>query len=167
MQWCHNYNMVKIKVRVQIEAPLEKVWNILSDLDNDRTFWKGMASLKNISQEGNVVTREVTLGTSNKLMQTVTLFPRKKRSTEWKSGIFSGTKDIEVTPVGNGTQLEVLINYRLSGMAKFMSGKITKDLQSEADEAVRLIKEVAEGKSNPSLKMEERVTWADLINKQA
>jgi len=156
--------MVEIKVSVQIDAPVEKVWSIVSDLDNDRAFWKGMTSIKNISKEGNVITREVTLGKVNKCMQTVTLYPKEKRSTEWTEGTLAGTKDVIITPVGNGTQLEVLMSYKLSGMAKFLSGKITKDLQFEADEAVRLIKESAEGKSSPALRMEERTTWADLIN---
>ncbi|HSB57523.1 MAG TPA: SRPBCC family protein [Nitrosopumilaceae archaeon] len=156
--------MVEIKVRVQIDSPVEKVWNIISEIDNDRTFWKGLASIRNISREGNEITGEVTFGTSNKCMQTVTLFPKEKRSTKWTGGIFAGTKDMVLTPVGNGTQLEVLIRYDLSCMARFMSGKITKDLQFEADEAVRLMKESAEGNSSPGLMMEERTSWADLIN---
>lgn len=59
-------------------------------------------------------------------------------------GTIIGTKDIVLTPMGNVAILEVELDYKFSNMTRLSSGKITKDLQYEVDEAVRLVKEKAE-----------------------
>ena len=53
--------MVQIQSFVEINAPLEKIWNIVSDLDAEPKFWKGTKEVRNISKQGNVVTREITI----------------------------------------------------------------------------------------------------------
>jgi len=157
--------MVEIKVRTQINATTEKVWNIISNINDDPKFWKGTTAIRNLAKDDNLIIREVTIGKVGRCSQTVTLFPKEGIHIRWTKGFIAGTKDLVLAPMGNATQLEVVLEYKLSGMATFMSGKITKDLQREADEAVRLIKEKAEGKMN-TLQMEERKSWADLVNEK-
>lgn len=157
--------MVEIKVRVQINAPTNKVWEIISDVDSDSSFWKGTTAIRNLTKDGPVITREVTIGKVDRCSQTVTLFPKEGVNVRWTKGSITGTKDLMLVPMGNATQLEVVLKYKLTGMATFMSGKITKDLQREADEAVQLIKEKAEGITH-ELQMEERRSWADLVNEK-
>jgi carbon monoxide dehydrogenase subunit G len=157
--------MVEIKVRVQINASTNKVWDIISDVDSDPNVWKGTTAIKNLTKDSTVITREVTIGKVDRCLQTVTLFPKEGVNVRWTKGSITGTKDLILVPVGNATQLEVVLKYKLSGMATFMSGKITKDLQREADEAVQLIKEKAEGITH-DLQMEERKSWADLVNEK-
>jgi carbon monoxide dehydrogenase subunit G len=158
--------MVEIKIKLQINAPTEKVWDIISNIDDDPKFWKGTTAIRNLAKDGNVITRETTIGKVGRCLQTVTLFPKEGINIHLTKGTITGTKDLMLVPVGNATQLEVALKYKLSGMATFMSGKITKDLQREADEAVQLIKEKAEGKTSSNLKMEERKSWADLVNEK-
>ena len=157
--------MVEIKVRVQIDAPTEKVWDVISKIDDDPTFWKGTTAIRNLSKDDNVITREVTIGKVDRCLQTVTLFPKEGINIRWTKGTITGTKDLILIPMGNATQLEAVLKYRLSGMATFLPGKITKDLQREADEAVNLIKEKVEGITH-GLQMEERRSWADLVNEK-
>ncbi|MGI0082910.1 MAG: SRPBCC family protein, partial [Nitrosopumilaceae archaeon] len=59
-------DMAEITASVQVNAPLEKVWSVVSDLDNEPMFWKAMTGIRNISREGSVVRREVTLGKVNR-----------------------------------------------------------------------------------------------------
>ncbi len=157
--------MVEIKVRVQINAPTNKVWDVISDVDNDPTFWKGTTAMRNLTKDGTVITREVTIGKVDRCLQTVTLFPKEGVNVRWTKGSITGTKDLMLVPMGDATQLEVVLKYKLSGMASFLSGKITKDLQREADEAVQSIKEKVEGTTH-ELQMEERRSWADLVNEK-
>jgi|SRR5579872_1443080 len=157
--------MVEIKIKLQINAPTEKVWSIISNIDDDPKFWKGTTAIRNLAKDGTVITREVTIGKVDRCLQTVTLFPKEGVNIRWMKGTITGTKDLMLVPMGNSTQLEVVLKYKLSGMATFMSGKITKDLQREADEAVQLIKEKAEGITH-DLQMEERRSWADLVNEK-
>ena len=157
--------MVEIKIKSQINAPTEKVWNIISNINDDPKFWKGTTAIRNLAKEDNMIIREVTIGKVDRCLQTITLFPKEGIHIRWTKGFINGTKDIVLVPMGNATHLEVVLEYKLSGMASFLPGKITKDLQREADEAVRLIKEKAEGKMNYT-QMEERKSWADLVNEK-
>ena len=155
--------MVEIKAAIEINAPVDKVWQVISDLDNDSKFWTAITSIRNISRENNVVKREVLLAKTNKCLQTITLHPNEQIHTEWTKGIIKGTKDIFLSSKNNTTYLEVVLNYKFTGMAGLMSGKITKDIQNEAERAVEFIKTKAEG-VNTGLKMEERTHWADMYD---
>ena len=51
----------EIKVSREISAPIDQVWNIVSDIDNDTKYWSTFKAIKNINETGNVIEREVTL----------------------------------------------------------------------------------------------------------
>lgn len=158
-------HVVQIKAAIEINAPLDKVWGVVSNLDNDSKFWTAITSIRNFSSENNEVKREVTLAKTNKCLQTITLHPKEKIHTEWTKGIIKGTKDIILTQRNDATYLEVVLDYKFTGVAGFMSGKITKDIQSETQRAVEFIKEKVEG-VNKSLKMEDRKHWADMYDEK-
>ncbi len=155
--------MAQIRAAIEISTSVDKVWEVVSDLDNDPKFWSAVTSIRNISSENNEVKREVILAKVNKCLQTVSLYPKEKLHTEWTKGIIKGTKDLILTSKGSTTYLEAVLDYKFSGMAGFMSGKITKDIQKETERAVELIKEKAEG-VDKSLQMEERTHWADMYD---
>jgi len=157
--------VVQIKVAIEINTTLDKVWEVVSDLDNDSKFWTAITSIRNFSSENNEVKREVTLAKINKCLQTITLYPKEKIHTEWTKGIIKGTKDIILIQRNGATHLEVVLDYKFAGMAGFMSGKITKDIQNETQRAVEFIKEKAEG-VNKSLEMEDRTHWADMYDEK-
>lgn len=155
--------MVEIDARIQISAPQEKVWKIVSKIDNDPTYWKGTTRIRNISKEQNVITRYVFLGKDTKCQQRVILFPKEGVHVKWLKGPIMGVKDILLSAHGNTTTLEIQMNYTLSGVVGLFSKNTTRELQSEAELALQLIKEESEGmQQNPVL--EERRLWADLIH---
>ena len=160
--YCFIY-MVEIKAAIEINATVDKVWKVVSDLDNDAKVWTAITSIRNLSHENNEVKREVVLAKVNKCLQTITMYPKEKIHTEWTKGIIQGTKDIILTQRNSATYLEAVLDYKFTGMAGFMSGKITKDIRSETERAVEFIKEKAEG-VDKSLKMEERTHWADMYD---
>jgi len=89
--------MTKIQVSVDINATIEKVWQIVSDLDNEPTFWKGTKEIKNFSKEANKVHREITIAfRDQKCEQEVTLYPQKKIEALFKKGIIKGKKIINL-----------------------------------------------------------------------
>src|SRR5690348_10940276 len=155
--------MPEIKAGIEINASVDKVWEVVSDLDNDPKFWTSITSIRNISRDNNEIKREVTLAKVNKCLQTITLYPKTKVHTEWTKGIIKGTKDIIITPQNNGAYVESVLDYKFSGMAGFMSGKITKDVTIEAQRAIESIKQKAEG-VDMNLQMEERTHWADMYD---
>ena len=63
--------MAIIETSVDINASVDKVWAIISDLDNEPKFWKGTKETKIISRDGNVVTREIIIAFSLPLIFSV------------------------------------------------------------------------------------------------
>jgi carbon monoxide dehydrogenase subunit G len=137
--------MALIEASVQINAPIEKVWNIISDLDGEPRFWKGTKEVRNISKEGNVVTREITIAfKDSKCMQTVTLYPKEKIQATFTKGIINGTKTVTLIPKENVTQLEAVWDIKLSGMMGMFTRMVKKHIQSGTEQALQSIKQEAE-----------------------
>lgn len=137
--------MALIEASVQINAPTEKVWNIISDLDGEPRFWKGTKEVRNISKEGNVVTREIIIAfKDSKCMQTVTLYPKEKIQATFTKGIINGTKTVTLIPKENVTQLEAVWDIKLSGMMGMFTGMVKKHIQSGTEQALQSIKQEAE-----------------------
>ncbi len=137
--------MALIEVSVQINAPTEKVWNIISDLDSEPRFWKGTKEVRNISKEGNIVTREITIAfKDSKCMQTVTLYPKEKIQAVFTKGIINGTKTVTLSPKDNDTRLEATWDIKLSGMMSMFTGMVKKHIQSGTEQALQSIKQEAE-----------------------
>ncbi|HSD04517.1 MAG TPA: SRPBCC family protein [Nitrosopumilaceae archaeon] len=134
-----------IEASVSIRAPVDKVWNIISDLDNEPKFWKGTKEVRNISKDGNTVTREVTIAfKDSKCMQTVTLTPKESIHTIFTKGIINGTKIVSLTAQQNETLLKAVWDIKLSGMMGMFTGMVKKHIQSGTEQALEGIKQEAE-----------------------
>lgn len=155
--------MNEINSKIKINASQEKVWKIISEIDNDPAYWKGITRLRNISKEQNVITRDVFLSGDNKCQQRVILFPKEGIHIKWLRGPIIGVRDILLSAGQNMTMLEVQMTYTLCGVVKMFSKNTAKDLQKEVNLALELIKEESEGrKQQPAL--EKRRLWSDLIH---
>ncbi|HXU94912.1 MAG TPA: SRPBCC family protein [Candidatus Nitrosotalea sp.] len=134
--------MVQIQASVEIDAPIDKVWDIVSDLDSEPKFWKGTKEVRNISKEGNTITREVTIAfKDSKCMQKVMLYPKQKIEVQFTKGIIEGSKTITLTQQENKTILDVLWDMKLSGMMGMFTGMIKKHIQSGTEQALQSIKQ--------------------------
>ena len=154
--------MTEIKASVQINAAVDKVWNVVSDLDKESKFWNNITRTRTLSTENNIVKREITIGKVDRCLQTVTLYPQEKILAEFTKGMLGGTKTITLSPRDNGTFLEVIWDVKFKGVAGFMSGKINSDFQNNTEQAVLAIKHASEGSTpQSSFTMETRTHWAD------
>ena len=131
---------------VQISAPYEKVWKIISDVDNDPSYWKGIVRIRNTSREKNSVVREAQLLDGSKCQQKITLFPKEGIHMRWTKGTMLGIKDIMLIDNGSSTVIRVQINYK-HDVPRTEAGGVIREMQSEAERALRLIKRAAESKS--------------------
>ena len=81
--------MALIDASIRINAPIQRVWSIVSDLDNEPKFWKGTKEIRNISKDETKITREVTIAfRDSKCMQEVLLYPQEKIEIKFTKGIF-------------------------------------------------------------------------------
>jgi len=137
--------MAEIEASVEINAPMDKVWGIISDIDNEPKFWKGTKEIRNISKNGNIVNREITIAfRDQKCMQEVKLQPKEKIEVRFTKGIIDGSKIITLTAKEEKTLLKVKWDIKLTGMMGMFTGMIKKHIESGTVQALEKIKEEVE-----------------------
>ena len=137
--------MATIEVEVEINASVDKVWSIVSDIDNEPKFWKGTKEVRNISKEGNMVFREIIIAfRDQKCQQEVTLFPKEKIVAVFTKGIISGSKIVKLNSLEQSTLLEVKWDVKLTGVMGMFTGMIKKHIKSGTDLALQSIKKELE-----------------------
>ena len=137
--------MALIEISTQVNAPSDKVWDIISDLDNETKYWKGTKQIRNISKEGNKITREITLVfRDSKCMQQITLFPKEKIEAVFTDGILKGVKTINLKSGEKGVELEAVWDIKLAGMMGMFTGMVKKHIRNGTEQALQSIKEEAE-----------------------
>jgi len=135
----------KITVSVDLNVSIDKVWDIISDLDNEPKFWKGTKEIRNISSNENIVKREVTIAfRDQKCMQEITILPKQKIEAKFTKGIIIGKKILNLKETQIGCNLEVIWEIKLSGMMGMFTGMITKHIQSGTEQALQAIKQEVE-----------------------
>jgi len=137
--------MATIEVKIGINATVDKVWDVISDIDNEPKFWKGTKEVKNISKEGDKVFREITIAfRDQKCMQEVILYPKKQIEVKFTKGIINGEKVIKIIPNGDETIIQTIWDMKLSGMMGMFTGVIKKHIKSGTEQAMQSIKEEIE-----------------------
>ncbi len=137
--------MAVIETSIEINVPAEKVWDLVSDIDNEPKFWKGTKEVRNISKEGNIVNREIIIAfRDQKCLQEVTLYPKEKIVAIFTKGIISGSKTVKLISQENQTLLEVKWDIKLTGIMGMFTGMIKKHIRSGTDLALQSIKEELE-----------------------
>ena len=137
--------MAIIEVKVEINAPIDRVWDVVSDIDNEPKFWKGTKKVKNISKEGNTVSREVTIAfRDQKCLQKVEIYPKEKIEAKFIKGIIDGEKVVSLTTKDEKTILSTYWDIKLTGMMGMFTGIIKKHIKSGTEQAMQSIKEEIE-----------------------
>jgi carbon monoxide dehydrogenase subunit G len=137
--------MTIIQASVDIKAPVEKIWEIISDLDNEPKFWKGTKEVRNISKDGNKINREITIAfRDQKCLQDVTLYPKEKIQAVFTKGIIKGTKTITLNKKNDGANVEAVWDIKLSGMMGMFTGIVKKHIKSGTEQALQSIKQEVE-----------------------
>ncbi len=137
--------MATIQVEVEINASIDKVWDIVSDIDNESKFWKGTKEVRNISKEENLIKREVTIAfRDQKCLQEVKIYPKEKIEVRFTKGIIDGEKIVSLVPKDDKTILSTYWDIRLTGMMGMFTGMIKKHIKSGTEQAMQSIKEEIE-----------------------
>lgn len=137
--------MARIEVSIKIKSSVDKVWEIISDVDNETKYWKGTKEIHNISKDGNKINREITLAfRDSKCLQEVSLYPKEKIEVVFTKGVIQGTKTVSLKSQDEGVLLETVWDMKLSGMMGVFTGMIKKHVKSGTEQALQSIKIEAE-----------------------
>ena len=137
--------MATIQVEIEINASIDKVWDIVSDIDNEPKFWKGTKEIKNLAKDGNIINREITIAfRDQKCLQEVRLYPKEKIEAKFTKGIIKGEKIVSLTSKEEKTILHTFWDIKLTGMMGMFTGMIKKHIKSGTEQAMQSIKEEIE-----------------------
>lgn len=130
--------MVVVQVSREMLAPLDKVWDIVSDIDNEPLYWRGTKYIKNISKIGNIIEREVVIAfRESKCKETVVLDPKKLVKVNMTNGPLEGSKIITINSTGlNKTTVHVKWDIRLSVFMRMFTVVIKKHIMEGTEEAL-------------------------------
>jgi carbon monoxide dehydrogenase subunit G len=139
--------MPKFERSIEVSAPREKVWEVVSDVDNEPLYWHGTKSVKNRSKEGNVIDREIVQNFMNtRIVQRVTLTPGDSVRVDYVSGTTVGTKNVALESLDESRQV-VRVNWdvKFRGVLFLATPFIGRHVVRGTVNALERIKEVAEG----------------------
>ncbi|HEV8387460.1 MAG TPA: SRPBCC family protein [Nitrososphaera sp.] len=137
--------MVAINASREVAAPVSRVWQIVSDVDNEPKYWHGTKTVKNIRKSGNTIEREVTISFRDSLCrQTVVLDPEKSVEITITEGPMKGTKKVTLSPVGEKTRIDAIWDIKLAGFLGMFSGMVKKHIAEGTEEALDRIAKAVE-----------------------
>ena len=145
-------SLKEIKVSREISAPVDQVWSIVSDIDNETKYWPTFKAIKNIDKTGNTTEREVTLiagpQDETKTHQIVTVNPRQFLvETNLTEGPVTGTRVLTLSPsaVDNTrTEFEAVWEVDLSGIPLLGRGFAKDGITGTTEEALGKIAQAVE-----------------------
>ena len=124
-----------------INASINKIWDIVSDLDQDTRYWKGIKNIKNITKKNNKTTREITLTFKNqKCMQDIIVYPKTKIICTFTKGIINGTKILNMYKKDKKIEIQIVWNIEFTGWRKIFSIFIKNHIKNGTYKALNNIK---------------------------
>ena len=143
-------SLEEIKVSREISAPVDQIWNIVSDVDNETKYWTTYKTIKNINKIDNIIEREVTVtaGPQNaKTHQFVTVNPEQMViRTNITEGPVTGSRVLILSPSSdiNATKIDVLWNIDMSGIPVIVKGLAKDNFMKTTEEALNRIAQTVE-----------------------
>ena len=137
--------MAEIKTSIIINSTQEKIWDVISDIDNEPKFWKGTKETRNISKDENHISREITIAfRDQKCLQDITIIPKETIRAVFTEGVIVGEKILTLKKVNDSYELEAVWDVKLSGMMGMFTGMIKKHIKSGTEQALLAIKKEVE-----------------------
>ncbi len=141
--------MPRIERSIEINSSRDKLWDVISDLDNEPEYWYGTKSVHNISREGDVIVREITQNFGGKrIKQRVVLHPKDSIEVRYVRGVTEGVKVLTIESLGENKQrLRAYWDVRFPGLFKLGTPMIKGHVEKGTTMALERIKNAAEGNS--------------------
>ena len=133
--------MVLIHAYRIVAASIDRVWDVISDIDRDPDFWRGTRQIKNISKTENTVEREVVIAFRNSVCQEIVTIDQKKSiNIEIIEGPMKGKKTIALSAIeNNSTRIDVEWDITVNGLFVIFTRIIKRHILNGTQEALERI----------------------------
>ena len=140
--------MITIAEVREVDASAEDVWDIVSNVDNDPEYWSGLASIRNIRKERNLIEREVLVGfMGRKGTQRIELVPKESIQLTMIDGPLRGSREIKLTRLdARKTKIDVSWDVQFSEIPVFAQGFVRSRLEEGTKEALDRIARAAQAR---------------------
>jgi carbon monoxide dehydrogenase subunit G len=142
--------LTEISKNLEVEAPIEKVWAIVADLQKEHRFWSEFRAVEILSKAGGGVERKVYVRRGpmgeEKSLQTLVADPDQWATTlTMTKGPVLGTRRMTLTRVGkNRTRIDVDWDVEMKGVPGFALGFAKAGISEATGKALSEIAEDAE-----------------------
>ncbi|HEU4824616.1 MAG TPA: SRPBCC family protein [Nitrososphaeraceae archaeon] len=141
-------SLEEIRATREVSAPIDKVWKVVSDIDNETKYWSTVKTIRNINttainMTANTTEREVTIvvGPQGDTIthQFVTVNPEQfVVETNITEGPLTGTRLLTLSPSSNvnATRIDVVWNVDLSGIPLLGRGFVQDGIMRTTEQAL-------------------------------
>ncbi len=145
--------MPKIERTIEIHATTDRVWEIISDLENEPEYWYGTKDVRTISKEDNIINREITQNFRNhKILQKTILYPKYSVETHYLKGLTQGLKLVSIETLETNMQrLRACWDVHFPGIYWLATPMIKWHIENGTMNALERIKSAAERLSDKKI----------------
>src|SRR5205823_3185612 len=135
-------DLVTIDESIEIEKPPEFVWALVRDLERAPEWQE---SLESVDVQAGTEVRRFAGRTQEATFVIVEDDPPRRLVITSKGGPAFVRASLELSPSGDGTRVEFVLELELHGAARLAGGIVRPAAQREVEANLRRLKEVAEG----------------------
>jgi carbon monoxide dehydrogenase subunit G len=142
--------VIEISTSQDVRAPIEKVWEIVGDLQNEHKLWSEFRGVKILSKTRSTVEREAMIRRGpmgeEKSLQILSIDPDHLTTTlTMTKGLLLGTRKITLTEIGKDqTKIDVEWKAEMKGVPAFAMGLAKGSISGATEKALAEIAEDAE-----------------------
>jgi uncharacterized protein YndB with AHSA1/START domain len=139
--------MVTVSKSKVMVAPVERVWDILTDQEDEAKYWANIRDVKVLRREENLIEREATVGPrafGQKTKQVITLDPRKTIRVTISGDGMAGERLIALKPTKEATEVDVEWKIEVKGVPGFVQGIVKNQISNATEKALDMISKEAE-----------------------
>jgi len=147
----------KIEHSIEIHASQDRVWEIISDLDNEADYWYGTSNVRTISKESDfVINREITQNfRKHRILQKAFIHPKDSIEIKYLKGLTEGVKIVSISETTPGiVNLKAYWDVHFPGIYVLVSPIIGRHISKGTVNALERIKAAAEGRPLPDTESE-------------
>jgi hypothetical protein len=138
-----------INVTREISAPVNQVWGIISNVDNEAQYWSTFKEINNINKTDNIIERQVIISAgpqNNTSHQIVTVYPDQMIiQANLTEGLVTGSRILELQSLSaNKSRLNAIWDIDLSGIPIIGRGFAENGIKQTTEEALSRIAQAAE-----------------------
>ena len=150
--------MIRIAKTRETNASVDRVWDVISNLDNEKKYWTLIKNIKVLSTNGNTIERETTIMRGPmgnvKSLQTLVLDPKKSLILKMRKGPLIGNRKVALNPSGKGgTRIDVTWEFEPLGIPKFAHSFVKNNISTVTENALIQILKDAEHSASPKSRL--------------